>query len=117
MLRLAADENLNNDIVRALLRRRRDLDLVRIQDNGLSGAPDDVVLGWAAREGRIVLTHDVSTMTRHAYDRVARGEPMPGVFEVSLHAAIGEIADDILLVVDASDEHEWEGQVRYVPLR
>jgi hypothetical protein len=45
MLRLAADENLNNDIVSALLRRRRDLDLVLIQDNGLSGAPDDVVPG------------------------------------------------------------------------
>ena len=64
MLRLAADENLNNDIVRALLRRRRELDLVRVQDAGLSGAPDDIVLGWAAREGRILLTHDVSTVTQ-----------------------------------------------------
>lgn len=79
--------------------------------------PDPVVLEWAAREGRILLTHDVSTMTRHAYDRVARGEPMPGVFEVSVHATIGEICDDVLLVIDASDEHEWEGQVRHLPLR
>ena len=40
MLRLAADENFNKDIVRALLRRKRNLDIVRIQDVGLSGADD-----------------------------------------------------------------------------
>ena len=115
-MRLAADENLNNDIVRALQRRRPTIDLVRIQDVGLSGAPDDAVLAWAAAQRRIVLTHDVSTMTQHAYRRVLQGAPMPGIFEVSSKAAIGEIVDDLLLIVDASDEGEWEGQVRYLPL-
>ena len=40
MLRLAADENFNADIVRGLLRRLPDLDIVRVQDAGLSGADD-----------------------------------------------------------------------------
>jgi len=35
MLKLAADENFNNDIIRGLLRRKPDLDIVRIQDVGL----------------------------------------------------------------------------------
>jgi Domain of unknown function (DUF5615) len=48
MLRLAADENLNGDIVRGLLRRNPKLDVVRIQDAGLSGADDPSVLEWAA---------------------------------------------------------------------
>lgn len=61
MLALAADENFNNDIVRGLRRRMPELDIVRIQDAGLSGADDPTVLEWAAREGRILLTHDVST--------------------------------------------------------
>jgi predicted nuclease of predicted toxin-antitoxin system len=64
MLRLAADENFNADIVRGLLRRLPDLDIVRVQDAGLSGADDTAVLEWAAREGRIVLTHDVSGLHR-----------------------------------------------------
>ena len=34
MLRLAADENFNAGIVRGLLRRLPDLDIVRIQDAG-----------------------------------------------------------------------------------
>jgi len=37
VLRLAADENFNNNIVRGLLRRKPDLDIVRVQDAGLSG--------------------------------------------------------------------------------
>jgi hypothetical protein len=40
MLRFAADENLNGDIVRGLFRRQPDLDLIRVQDVGLSGADD-----------------------------------------------------------------------------
>ncbi len=63
MLRLAADENFNNDIVRGLLRRQPALNIVRIQDVGLSGADDSTVLEWAAQERRVLLTHDVSTIT------------------------------------------------------
>ena len=73
MLRLLANENLNNDIVRGLLRRRSGLYIVRVQDVGLSGADDSTVLAWAAQEGRILLTHDVSTITRYAYERVRAG--------------------------------------------
>ena len=48
MLRLAADENFNGDIVRGLVRRNPKLDIVRVQDVGLSGADDPSVLQWAA---------------------------------------------------------------------
>ncbi len=61
MLRLAADENFNNDIVRGLLRRKPDLGIVRVQDVDLSGVDDPTLLEWAAQEGRILLTHDVTT--------------------------------------------------------
>jgi hypothetical protein len=36
----------------------------------------------------VVLTHDVTTMSRHAYDRVRASKPMPGVFEVARHVPI-----------------------------
>ena len=117
MLRLAADENFSNDIVRGLLRRKPDLDIVRVQDAGLSGAADSRVLEWTAREGRILLTHDVSTMTRYAYERIQAGKPMPGVFEVSRNLPIGKIIEDILLLAEYSLEDECDGQVRYLPLR
>src|SRR3990172_4697350 len=117
MLLLAADENFNNDIVRGLLRRRSDLDIVRVQDVGLSGADDPTILEWAAQEGRILLTHDASTITHFAYERVRAGKSMPGVFEVSRDVPIAVAIEDTLLLAECSQDDEWEGQVRYLPLQ
>ncbi|MSQ96050.1 MAG: hypothetical protein EXR98_16050 [Gemmataceae bacterium] len=117
MLRFSADENFNNDVVRGVLRRSSDVDIVRIQDMDLSGANDVAVLEWCAQEGRVLLTHDVSTITRYAYDRVRNGLPMPGVFEVARKVAIGVAIEEILLLAICSLAGEWEGQVRYLPLR
>lgn len=117
MLRLAADENFNNNIIRGLIRRRPDLDIVRIQDAGLSGANDPAVLEWAANEERILLTHDASTITRYAYERIESGQNMPGVFEVNTSAPIGPVIEDILLIVELSFEGEWEGRIGYLPLK
>jgi hypothetical protein len=116
-MRWAADENFNNDIVRGLLRRKPDVDIVRVQDVGLSGADDPTLLEWAADEGRVLLTHDVSTITQYAYERVEAGKPMPGVFEVSRDIPMGVVIDDLILLTEFSLENEWEGQVRYLPLR
>src|SRR2546428_452522 len=99
---LLADENFNNDVVRGVRRRNPAVDLVRAQDVGLSGVDDPGVLEWAAQAGRVVLTHDVRTMTRYACDRVGEGRPMPGVFEVSREVPLGVVIEDILLLVECS---------------
>ncbi len=83
MLHLLADENFNNDILRGVLRRKPDADIVRVQDVDLSGADDPTVLAWAVEAGRVLLTHDVTTITKYAYARVVAGEAMPGFVEVS----------------------------------
>jgi hypothetical protein len=116
-LRWLADENFNNDILRALVRRNRALDIVRAQDVGLSGVDDQALLAWAAEAARVLLTHDVSTITAYAYQRVRNGEHMPGVFEVSRDVPIRIAVEDILLINECSRSNEWEGQVRYLPLR
>lgn len=116
-MRLLADENFDNDILRALVRRERSVDVVRIQDvPGLGGADDPAVLAWAAAEGRVLLTHDVNTIPKHAYERASAGEHMPGVVIISQGAAIGPCVRDLLLLVECSEEGEWEGQVLFLPL-
>jgi hypothetical protein len=100
-----------------LFRASSDLDIVRAQDVGLTGTSDEELLAWAADQKRVLLTHDVSTITAHAYRRVMKGEPMPGVFEVSRHVPIRAAVEDIILLSECSNPSEWEGQVRYLPLR
>jgi Domain of unknown function (DUF5615) len=116
MLRLLADENFNSRIIRGLLRRQPEMDVVRVQDVGLSGADDCLVLAWAAHEGRVLLTHDQKTVPTYAYERVMAGLPMPGVFIADTYVPVQQAIEDIVLLVECSQEHEWEGQVRYLPL-
>lgn len=116
MIRLAADENFNNNIVRGVRRRNAAVDILRVQDAGLTWAEDPEVLEWAAQEGRALLSHDVQTLTHFAYERVRAEIPMPGVFEVSNKLPIAVAIEEVLLLAEASLEGEWEGQVRYLPL-
>lgn len=116
MLRLVADENLTNAITRGLLHRNPNLDIVRVQDVGLSGADDQSILAWPAETGRILITHDVRTMPRYADERIEAGEPMPGVFEVRRSLSTGQAIEEILMLAECSLEGEWEGKVCYLPL-
>ena len=75
------------------------------------------MLRLVADENFKLLTHDVTTMTRYAYERVQANKGMPGIFEVSREVPIGVAIDDILLLAECSLEGEWEGQVRYLPLK
>jgi len=116
MLRLLADENFNGEVVRGLLLRQSDADIVRVQDVGLAGADDPDVLSWAAANHRIVLTHDRTTMPDYAYERLASGEEMTGVFVVSDRFPIGQAIQEILLIVSCSEQSEWNGRVVRLPL-
>lgn len=82
-------ENVKSAIFRGVMRRRPGLDFVRVEDVGLVKTDDRIILEWAAEHGRIVVTHDVSTMKDYAYDRVRVGLPMPGVIEIPERLAIG----------------------------
>lgn len=116
MIRLLADENLDANIIRGVLRRIARLDLVRVQDAGLSGADDRAVLAWAAGQGRVLVTHDVETVTRYAFERVDAGLPMPGVVEVIAAAPIGKALEDLALIVECLADGELANQVIYIPL-
>jgi len=117
VLRFAADENFNNDILRGVLRRLPDLDIVRIQDTEIAEADDPRVLEWAAQTNRVLLTHDISTITRYVYERIESGLPMPGVLEIGNSVSIRSAIEDILLLAECSLEGEWEGTILYLPLQ
>jgi predicted nuclease of predicted toxin-antitoxin system len=116
MLRLLSDENFNGDIVRGLLLHRADIELVRVQDVGLSGHDDPALLAWAAENNRILLSHDRTTMPDHAYARATAGQPMPGVFIVSDRIPTGQVIKELLLIYACSEQAEWNGLVLFLPL-
>ncbi len=114
-VRLLTDENFNGTILRGLMRRLPELDIVRVQDIGLMNTGDPEILEWAANEGRILLTHDVATITMYAYQRVNQGLPMMGVVEVIAKSPIGKIIDDLELFIYCGEPEDYEGRVLFIP--
>lgn len=117
MIKFLADEDFNNRIVRGLRRRLLILDIVRVQEVGLIGRHDTEVLEWAAREGRIILTHDAATMIDFAYSRIAEGTEMPGLIATSQYMPIGDVIEELIMLAECSLEGEWNKQVLYLPLK
>jgi predicted nuclease of predicted toxin-antitoxin system len=116
VLRLLADENFNGRILRALRRQIPDLDVVRAQDGSMYGADDPTLLQFAANEKRILLTHDIETLVGYAWERVRLGRPMPGVIVVLTDRPIGQVIEDLEILLLASEPEELEGQIRFLPL-
>ena len=115
-MRFLADENFDYAIILGLQREKPDLDIVRVQAVGLISTDDPIILEWAARENRILLTHDVNTVPGYAYQRVADGKSMPGVLAVHQTAPTGTVIEHLLIVLEASKPDEWEGRVQFIPM-
>jgi hypothetical protein len=116
MLRLVSDADYNGIVIRGLLRRQVDLDLIRVQEVGVRTAGDPDILAWAAVENRILLTHDRTAMTDHAYERIRLGYLMPGVFVQRNRPPFGPLIDEILLIVACSSQADWIDRVVFLPL-
>ena len=115
-MRFAADENFDGNILKELRKRFPDLDIVRVQDTEMYRVPDPAVLEWAAREERILLTHDVQTLVGDAYVRVEKGLPMPGVILIPATLAIGKALDDLEVTIGAGRPDDFKDRVTFIPI-
>lgn len=114
-MKFLADENFNNDILRGIWRRIPEANFTRVQDTEIFGAEDPRVLEYAAENDCIILTHDVNTIRGYFYERMKAGSPLPGLFLIHKQTAIGIVIEALELIILASDESDWMGQVTYIP--
>jgi len=82
LIRFQADADLHHRIVVAIRQREPTIDFASAVDSGLGGVPDPDVLEIAARQGRILITHDRQTMLKHFRTWLKDGKSSPGVFLV-----------------------------------
>jgi hypothetical protein len=115
MIQFLLDENFNGKIVRGLRARQPEVDMMRV---GILNYTAQIAshLEWAAHERRILLTHDLDTMTKYAAERIAQGLPMAGVILVRDTLPVATVIDDLLAVLGASEASEWEGRIDFLPL-
>lgn len=117
MIRVLADENFDGRILDGLRGKLPAIDLIRVQDVEIYQTPDPAVLEWAAKQNRVLLSHDVSTLINHAHNRVRAGLAMPGVIEVHKNTPIGQAVDELEILIGAGQPEDFENLVRFIPMR
>jgi hypothetical protein len=114
-LRFQADADLNQIILHAVIRREPTLDFRTAEAAGLVGLRDPEVLALAAREGRVLVTHDQKTMPRH-FAAFITTETSPGVLIVPQRLPVAAAVEDLLLIWSSMDADEWRNTIRFLPL-
>ena len=115
-MKYLADENFRPAILNGLLYQNASLDLVRVQDVGLSGSDDPQILEWAAEHDRVILTHDIRTMPNFAYERLAQNQKMVGMIVMRQDISAGLAIADILLIDECLMIEEMNRYVLKLPL-
>lgn len=115
MIRFQADADIRQQIVLAVRRLEPSIDFASAADSKLIGTADPHILDFAAREGRVLVTHDRRTMIEHFRNHLEQGKLSPGVFLVSQFAATSAVAEALVMVWSASEITDWENQLRHLP--
>ena len=110
-----ADADLNQVIVSAVVRRVPAIDFRTAMSAGLAGLNDQEVLAVAARDGRVLITHDQATMPRH-FGEFLRSQRSPGLIVVPQHLPIGKVVDDLILIWTATNAGEWTDRIAFLPI-
>jgi hypothetical protein len=114
-VRFQADADLSFLIVRKLLRREPDIDFQSAIAANLAALGDLEVLALAAREERLLVSHDETTMPRHFAQFIAV-QKSAGVLIVSQALSHRIVVDELLMIWAASEAEEWVNRIAYLPL-
>ena len=99
-----------------LVRRERSADFLLLKEARLRGVADPAVLALAAEQGRVLVSHDVSTLPLHFRAFRSAGNRSPGVFLVPQSLGVGLVIDELLLIWLASEAEEWGNRLVWLPL-
>lgn len=114
-IKFQADNDLNEDILRAAKRLQPGMDFQRAPELNLhTGIPDPEVLRLCAEENRILVTHDRHTMPDHFIEFIQQ-QDSPGVFIVSRKLSIGKAAEWLAPYWGASETEEHQNQIIDIP--
>ena len=114
-VRFQADADLHEMMVTALVRREPAVDFQTATAAGLAGLHDPHVLERAATEGRVLVSHDQSTMPHH-FAAFIQHQQSAGVLIVPQHLPYTSVVEELLLIWAASEAEEWMNRIAYLPL-
>jgi hypothetical protein len=115
MLRLFFDHDFNHRIIKGLTKTVPELDFVTPTILGNIDESDENHLAWAWENRRVVISHDVNTMTDAANKRFDNSESIFGLILVSQSLPIGEVIEELATIIICSKENDFEDVVEFLP--
>jgi len=112
--RLQADADLNEDIIKGVLRREPGIDFQTAGSAGIRGLSDWEVLAIAAAEDRILVSHDRRTMPG-TFRSFVPTSSSPGLFLIPQNTHLLIAIESLLMAWVASEHEEWANRVVWMP--
>jgi hypothetical protein len=107
MARFHLDENVEAAVAAALA--SRGYDVTTTASAGLLKATDEQHLAFAAREGRVLVTHDADFLRLHA-----AGADHVGIAYCLPHRSLGEIVRGLVLIAECLSYDEMRNHVEFL---
>ena len=120
-LRYVLDEHLRGPLFHAVQAHNRlgvyPLDVTQVGDPAdlPLGTLDPLLLEWAERETRVLVTVDKNTIVGHLAAHLAASRYSPGVFLILPRSTIPELVEFLVDAGYASDFTDWENAAWYIP--
>ncbi len=114
-IRFQADADLNQVIVQAVLRQTPEIDFKTAVQAELEGVDDLEVLALAAKESRVLVSHDKKTMPHH-FANFTRHHESSGVIIIPQSLAISKAMEELILIWSATEAEEWKNRIGFLPI-
>ena len=114
-VRFQADNDLNQNLVRAVRRHNLRIDFQTAPEANLHGLDDEAVLAFAANEGRVLVSHDLHTMPLHFAEFISK-QTSAGVILISQDLPLNQAVEELLLIWEASEAEDWVNSMLSIPL-
>jgi hypothetical protein len=113
-IRFQADADLRVPIIKGLKRCEPSIDFATAHETGLTGLSDREVLELAASKGRVLVSHDVSTMPE-GFSRFIKEQTSPGVILISQELSYREAIEGLRRLWSTTEAEDWENVLSFLP--
>lgn len=116
------DENTHGALPNAIRQFNRlgwaQVDVIRVGD--ADGPPlgilDEELLIWCEKNGRILVSEDVTSLPRHLAAHLAAGHHSPGILFLRPGVSARQIYDELALITAVGTPDDFADRCQYIPL-
>ena len=113
-VRFQADADLRRPIIAGLRRREPTIDFRTAHEADLAGLSDATVLAIAADDGRLLVSHDVSTMPEQ-FARFIQTRSSPGLILISQELSYHHAIEGLLRLWATTEAEDWQNILSFLP--